>query len=453
MTTTFDRVDIWDKAYDFTNTDEWKCYLGRTTYDPKAEGGAIHLHKDWYRHKDNEDDPDDFFKTKKIWTEDPTQGFVNYTRACMNINKCIVDTPGGVEFRAITTDPANEDWYTKDNHNFYLAAPRIESTKYYNGGVFIIDVNKLPTACGTWPAFWLVGTPENWSENRSFFKIDWPRYGEIDIIEQINGMKKNHTTLHTLPGCDATRKAYGAAFTDKYDDCACCPDAQNPAGNGFTGCAIDMEEDSAGAAVDGYYVCEWELDKYMRFWYFERSKAPSGLQLAARKTGGKDTLDLTILGDPHTEHILGSGCNDMFKNMHLIINTTFCGAWAGAVPGPCKQHWSKPAECNTYLINQLKSKDKGKDLGEDYKWSVNSVAVFQKPKTTTETSTTPTSTESSPPSGPRGTPAASGTPPPPAASPPASPPPEEPKQNNMTLYLLVAIFFFGIIAAMVTRSR
>jgi beta-glucanase (GH16 family) len=33
---------------------------------------------------------------------------------------------------------------------------------------------KLPCGLGTWPAIWLLGTPEN----------QWPRYGEIDIMEQ-----------------------------------------------------------------------------------------------------------------------------------------------------------------------------------------------------------------------------------------------------------------------------
>jgi beta-glucanase (GH16 family) len=34
---------------------------------------------------------------------------------------------------------------------------RLTSKKSYDSGLVVIDVNHMPTGCGTWPAFWMVG--------------------------------------------------------------------------------------------------------------------------------------------------------------------------------------------------------------------------------------------------------------------------------------------------------
>lgn len=36
------------------------------------------------------------------------------------------------------------------------ASVRIESQKTWNEGIFAIDLDHMPTGCGTWPAFWMV---------------------------------------------------------------------------------------------------------------------------------------------------------------------------------------------------------------------------------------------------------------------------------------------------------
>lgn len=41
------------------------------------------------------------------------------------------------------------------------------------GGISVIDLEHMPSGCGTWPAFWSVGP-------------NWPSAGEIDIIEGVN---------------------------------------------------------------------------------------------------------------------------------------------------------------------------------------------------------------------------------------------------------------------------
>jgi len=67
---------------------------------------------------------------------------------------------------------------------------RIESTKTYNKGLFILDLKHMPGGiCGTWPAFWSLGSGT------------WPQGGEIDIIEGVNLNTQNKMVLHTNTQC------------------------------------------------------------------------------------------------------------------------------------------------------------------------------------------------------------------------------------------------------------
>ncbi len=65
---------------------------------------------------------------------------------------------------------------------------RIHSLKTYNSGLFILDVDHVPTGCSTWPAFWMNGPDP------------WPQNGEVDIMESVNNNQQNQMTLHTGAG-------------------------------------------------------------------------------------------------------------------------------------------------------------------------------------------------------------------------------------------------------------
>ena len=50
---------------------------------------------------------------------------------------------------------------------------RVSSNETFQHGLFIIDILHIPTGCGTWPSFWMLGA-------------NWPNNGEIDIVEGVH---------------------------------------------------------------------------------------------------------------------------------------------------------------------------------------------------------------------------------------------------------------------------
>ena len=60
----------------------------------------------------------------------------------------------------------------------------INSTTFFNGGLWILSLDNVPVGPGVWPAFWSTagggGPPSAGSGGR------WPNDGEIDILEAID---------------------------------------------------------------------------------------------------------------------------------------------------------------------------------------------------------------------------------------------------------------------------
>ena len=65
---------------------------------------------------------------------------------------------------------------------------------------------KIPTALGTWPAIWMLGT--NISE------VGWPKCGELDILENVGyDPSINHAAVHTNSYNYTIHTAKGASYT------------------------------------------------------------------------------------------------------------------------------------------------------------------------------------------------------------------------------------------------
>jgi len=208
---------------------------------------------------------------------------------------------------------------------------RLTSKTSFNGGLFIMDLINMPTGCGTWPAWWLVGP-------------NWPNGGEIDIIEGVNVDSTDTTTLHTSNGCTMNGEA-SSLFSGRWStgtngqpalNCfISAPNQNNNQGCGIIGGSYGEPLNSQGGGV---YALEWTKG-YIRSFYFPRNSIPKDVNNPNPDNWGK----------PVAHFVLGNNCpNNKFQNMTMVINLTFCGDWAGNVfatqcPGK--------GACNSYVQN------------------------------------------------------------------------------------------------------
>jgi hypothetical protein len=195
---------------------------------------------------------------------------------------------------------------------------RLTSRKTFSAGTLLVaDVNHIPVGPGLWPAMWLLGTGG-----------EWPSMGEIDILETVHDTPYNAMTLHTAPGCTVDNVT--TAFTGQLQSTNC---NENTA---FTGCSIHSTPNttslgstfaSAGHAFNAQggavYVTEW-TPLGIKIWAFARSTVPASLNSDNPSTESFP---------PPLAAFSGKGCDyaQSFRDMVLIINTDFCGDWAGKV--------------------------------------------------------------------------------------------------------------------------
>ncbi|KAK6607768.1 endo-1,3(4)-beta-glucanase [Botrytis cinerea] len=114
-----------------------------------------------------------FFDMFDFYTgADPTTGFVSYT------SKEVAENANSDLGVALTKVENGQAYMGVDYVNVVTTgrpSVRIQSKESYTHGLIIADLAHMPASiCGTWPAFWTVNT------------TNYPRYGEIDILENIN---------------------------------------------------------------------------------------------------------------------------------------------------------------------------------------------------------------------------------------------------------------------------
>lgn len=274
---------------------------------------------------------------------DPTNGFVTYVNQSHAEDAGLVKVTDsgslymGVDYETVLTadGPGRE-------------SVRIESNEYYDQGLYVVDIQHMPgSICGTWPAFWTVGP-------------NWPADGEIDIIEGVNQHDANKIVLHTSGSCDVggEKDMLGEMTSSE------CGDA-----SGTIGCVVEGQKGSSGTpfnkAGGGVYAMEWQ-EEYLKIWYFPRSEIPESL------SNGKP--DTSSFGKPMA-HLQGS-CNfkERFTHQKMILDTTFCGDWAGGVFGdsgcPVSDKSNPMQSCVNYVA------ENPKEFKNAY-WELNSIKIFQ----------------------------------------------------------------------------
>ncbi|KDQ19672.1 glycoside hydrolase family 16 protein [Botryobasidium botryosum FD-172 SS1] len=282
---------------------------------------------------------DDFFGSR--FYSDPTNGFVNYQNKDDAMSK-------GLAYTANGTTVLKVDDFTQLSSGQNRDSVRIGTTKTYNEGLFILDIDAMPTGCAVWPAYWMVGP-------------NWPNSGEIDIIEGVNSQPNNQYTLHTSGSSKCKLDTSNAAFkynraTSNQTDftnsnaftgnpmgttCASAPDANS-------GCGVsDPDTASFGAglnAVGAVFATLW-TPAGIRMWRFSHAAG-----VPADITAGQP--DPTTWGPPVAgfSNPADGSCDytTEFKDQTIVINTSLCGDWAGPAyagsgcPGTCQDRIADP---------------------------------------------------------------------------------------------------------------
>jgi hypothetical protein len=274
--------------------------------------------------------------------DDPTHGYVNYVDHATAVQMGLISTPAAgsalisVESKQIASGRGR-------------SAVRLTSNSVFTTGLFIIDVAHMPVGNGVWPAFWSFGP-------------NWPNGGEIDVIEGVNNQAANFSTLHTSPNCAMTAVNVAATMTGTYNASRDCND-----NNAYNGCSTQGAANSFGPGFNsnggGVYAYLWTND-HISVWFWPRQQIPANI------TNGAP--DPSAWGLPVSYFQLGAECSaNHFTQHNLIINTTFCGDWAGAVfNGPTG---AGSAACINYVQNNPA------EFANAY-WEIRSLRAYSLPK-------------------------------------------------------------------------
>ncbi|CAG5137553.1 uncharacterized protein ALTATR162_LOCUS146 [Alternaria atra] len=270
---------------------------------------------------------------------DPTHGFVEYVNAQQARELGLMQAHGNQMYMGADTssylDPKGPG----------RKSVRIQSKTAYNRALVIADFAHVPgAACGSWPAFWMVGP-------------NWPHQGELDIYEGVHLNTNNQVTLHTSPGCIPSIGEGGeTGRRNTNPDCG--------ANGGFEGCGVLSDSPTSfGSAFNGegggVYATLW-TSSGIKVWYFPSWNVPENI-----RSGGPNP---DSWGTPVAN--FGNGCdfNERFRDMNIIFDITFCGDWAGGVWGSTSCAQANPS-CNAYVASQPQA------FYDSY-WLVNSVKVY-----------------------------------------------------------------------------
>ncbi|KAI1185740.1 concanavalin A-like lectin/glucanase domain-containing protein [Nemania serpens] len=300
--------------------------------------------------------------------EDPNYGFVDY----QSREKALASN-------LVSIDELNRVKLGVDSINTYSTSDkgrpsvRITSKADFTHGLFIADFAHMPSStCGTWPAFWAF----NNIENGSF----WPTGGEINIIEGANTAQRNLFSAHTTAGCQALR----TGFTGAQGPTDCSLRSDNVGCNYATPTSDSSTYgDAFNAEGGGVYVLEWD-NKDIKIWHFPRTAIPDDINLAPLTTPNPAGW-----GPPHAL-FGGSTCeaDSHFFNLSLVINTNFCGEYAGKNWGVADQCNKLAATCEEYVAGNPTSFNNAF-------WQINYIDVYKKPAAVDRTLPHPVPTNTS----------------------------------------------------------
>lgn len=297
------------------------------------------------------------------WTflvgKDPTHGTVDY------VSRTEAETAGLVQATA-TRVYMGVDMQALPPAGTGRRSVRVQSRTTYREGLFVVNVEHVPTGCSLWPAFWMYGEDQ---------EHPWPSWGEFDIIEGVHKASRVATTLHTSPGCNqaGVGSSGGGPSVDwnagqhglPADDChvAAAGQWENQ------GCSQQGPEATMGEAFNadggGTFAAEWDPEAgHIRTWFWPNGTEPADLMLRQPNPD--------IWGPPYSYFRLDRRTCDPehFQNMRLVFDITFCGDLGGPTfASSCPEIAKQGIDCEEFVRRHPEM------LQEGY-WSVRSLDVY-----------------------------------------------------------------------------
>lgn len=311
--------------------------------------------------------------------EDPTHGYVNYVNlsdakknGLFKLDNNLVHL--GVD--QITNLTATGNTVGRDSI-------RVHSKNSYSGSFLVVyDAPHQPTTtmgplnspnkrgCSVWPAFWTSNPPLADGSG------SWPDDGEIDIVEYANFGSVAVATLHVGPKCSLSgnENNHGSGNWTVFSNCGLTSNPYNGCGINSNNAPIghDFNQNMDAHSNNGVFVTELKDNEYIRVFYFAFGAFPIDLSLALSQGGLELSPDSNSWGQPFANFSL-KDCQNAYKDQKIIINTAFCGDWAGEVFGQCDGTGSSGVAAKTSCRNYVASNPSV--FSETY-WSIKSIKVF-----------------------------------------------------------------------------
>ncbi|KAL7413432.1 concanavalin A-like lectin/glucanase domain-containing protein [Mrakia frigida] len=258
--------------------------------------------------------------------DDPTHGTVDYV--------------GAEEAASMNLTYSTDSTFTLRADSFSVVpassrgrkSVRLASKNSYTAGVTIITLSHMPTGCGTWPAFWTVGS-------------NWPNNGEIDIIEGVNNDGDNLSSLHSSSGCNMPSS--GRVMQAAATGLKCGSSDGDNSGCGTTN---NAQENSFGAGFNnangGTYAMRRDSEA-IKVWFWPAGTEP-------KDVSGSKVIDESTWGTPTAVFPSSDQCDldAHFAAHQIVLNLTFCGDWAGSSYGSDS---SCPSSCDDHVRNSPSS--------------------------------------------------------------------------------------------------
>lgn len=251
---------------------------------------------------------------------------------------------------------------------------RVYSKQKFSRALVIADILHMPApVCGTWPAFWMLGSGDT-----------WPKAGEIDILENVNDVEENRYTLHTTAGITV---APNSTFQDETGSgmrgnllTGNC-DVNAPGQDRNAGCSVaDFNGSlSYGTAFNnnsGGVFATLIDDAGVRIWFFNRTSIPADIAAGTPYPPhiGNSTIQLqaSTWGVPNARFTGPSSAaiSQHFRDMQIIFNIAFCGEWAGNV-------WSSSPTCSKLAPTCQDYVSNHPEAFEDAYWAIQSLKVYE----------------------------------------------------------------------------